>query len=212
MRTTVKHLWALALCGAFAVAPGLSYAQALLNPELDAKISAEQLALFKSFCIEAYPDEAATEKSVMTHGATALTPDGVKVYLHDDPGKGWRFETPLGLYVLTLEQPPVRACALRRMTRSGAVDARGLNAAIAAYAQGRNATVMKPMVVPMTSTLPSVVAYGFIVQDATGKPDEQFVLITSNYHHQPPAEFAKDAEGGVGVEVRMVHQPIGNRP
>lgn len=39
-----------------------------------------------------------------------------------------------------------------------------------------------------------------------GVETEQLILLMTNYHSRPPADFAKDAVGGVGMEVRFVRQ------
>ncbi|HET9161786.1 MAG TPA: hypothetical protein VFN88_14340 [Caulobacteraceae bacterium] len=189
-------------------------ATAGLSPERqarEAKIAEEAIGLFKDICLDRYPDEAAVETFTKGRQAKAMTADEVRVYLNADPGHGWHLTTPLGLYAVTIEEPPVRACAVRRMTPSGLSTASGYLASITAFAKDHDLTVAPTMQQKAAMGGLDVTAFASVMTTRAGAPAEQMILFLSNYHGRPPAYFAKDAEGGVGVEVRLVRQPIAPR-
>lgn len=88
--------------------------QELANEGSD-DVGAELADLFADFCLKRFPSETALAEGVELKQLRALSPRGVRRFLHDDPGRGWLLETPSDAYVITIEDPPYHACAVRRM-------------------------------------------------------------------------------------------------
>jgi hypothetical protein len=166
------------------------------------------VGLFKDLCLDRFPDDGAINSYMSAKGATALAPEEVKTYLKQDPGHGWRMTTPLGLYVLTIEHSPTRACAVRRMTPIGLTSAKGYMAAITEFGRPRGLTVQPAKPQPVNMNGIDITAFASVMKNEAGVEAEQMILLLSNYHGRAPREFAEDAKGGVGVEVRMVRQPL----
>jgi hypothetical protein len=100
--------------------PGVpSRAQTPAAPTPASPAVVEMAAIFEAFCLKAFPDDSAVSQLTKSPGYQALSSQAVAIYLHADPGHGWRFRTTIATYVLTIEDPPYRTCALRRMTGDG---------------------------------------------------------------------------------------------
>lgn len=173
----------------------------------DPTVANEMADLFSSFCIDKFPDDAALAGWADAKKAQVMTPEQVQQFLHQDPGHGWNLQTQTGLYVITVEEPPYSACAVRRMTPAGLPTVKIYKDAIDRYVASKHATLLPVQNMrtkgPGTS---DISAYSFGIQDSSGKVVESFMLFLTNYHGQVPASFKADAQDGVGVEVRMVHQ------
>ncbi len=186
------------------IAPVTAPVPAELTP--DPAVAAELTALFGDLCLRAFPDGAALATAIAAHAGRAVPGNGVAAYLKDDPGHAWRITTPLGLYVVTLEDPPYRACGIRRMTPSGLASAVPFRQAVEAYVAAHD-LVPQPMRDQRLDTPSGVTLHAFSLPATSRAGDgEGFILVLSNYHGRPPTEFRDDAKGGVGVEVRFVHQ------
>ena len=79
----------------------------------------QMVQLFDGVCLRAFPERGAVDRAVAQAGGVAMRPGQVRAFLHDDPGRGWMLARPEATYVVTIEDPPYRACAVRRMTPSG---------------------------------------------------------------------------------------------
>jgi hypothetical protein len=173
----------------------------------DPTIANEMAELFSSFCIDKFPDNAAIAELAESKKSQVMTPEQVQQFLQQDPGHGWYLQTQTGLYVITIEDPPYRTCALRRMTPAGIPTAKLYKATIDQYVASKNGKLS-----PAQNTrtkgpgISDISAYDSVMSDASGKIRESFMLILTNYHGQVPATFKADAGEGIGVEVRMVHQ------
>lgn len=201
-----KAVFALVIGAALA---GSAFAQETVPPPSpeDQAIAVEITEIFRDFCLTSFPDDAAVDATARTRSATALKPEEVPKYLKDDPGRGWRLKTALGLYVVTIEHPPVRACGVRRMTRLGLTSAAPFRDALQAFA-ARQGGVIAPGAM-QKAAMGGVDLTAFPMQmSKDGRPTDQFLVILSNYHGRVPAEFAEDAKGGIGVEARLVRQLI----
>ena len=86
-------------------------------------------------CLASFPDEAKLQASLGSLGAVALSQAEVRMMLHADPGRGWR--RPGTPFTVTVESPPYRTCAVRRMTRDGIPTAKPYIAVVNAYARQR---------------------------------------------------------------------------
>jgi hypothetical protein len=166
------------------------------------------IELFDSFCIAKFPDDAGLKGLAQTRGGIALTPEQVKAYLHGDPGYGWVVKLGSIPYVITIELPPYQACAVRRMTPSGAASVKGYVDAVNRYIAANNRTLVGIPAQKSQVQGIDITAYPYGVKDAAGKPTDQFAVFLTNYHHHPPVGTEAEAAGGVGVEVRMVHQIV----
>jgi hypothetical protein len=96
-----------ALAGGFLLLAGAALAQDAPPP-----VSAEFVRLFSSYCLSKFPDAVA--QAAGDEKLEPLTDGQVASYLHSDPGKGWLIAGADGNYVLTEEDPPYHACAVRR--------------------------------------------------------------------------------------------------
>ncbi len=72
----------------------------------------ELIDAFGQFCLQQFPER---NDPAPTSGGTLapMPPDTVRRFLHDDPGRGWVYRAQAE-YVLTIEDPPYHACAVRR--------------------------------------------------------------------------------------------------
>lgn len=169
--------------------------------------AAQLIDLFDNFCIAKFPDDPALKALAKTRGGVEMTPEQVKIYLHADPGYGWVFRLGSIPYVVTIELPPYQTCAVRRMTPSGVASVKGYIDAVNRYIAANNRTLVG--IPPQKSQVPGggdVTIYPYGVKDASGKATDQFAVFLTNYHSHPPAGSEAEAAGGVGVEVRMIHQ------
>ena len=169
---------------------------------------AEEMAgLFDRLCLNAFPNPAALDAEAARLHATALTPPQVQAYLHDDPGRGWSYATPLASYVITIEQPPYLACAIRRMTPAGLPSAAPFATAVNRYVAARHVTLVNAgRQDGKTQDGADLAAF----QQAIFRPDktvaETFLVILTNYHGRYQGPLSNDVGKGPGVEVRFVHQ------
>lgn len=172
-------------------------------------LSNEMAAIFAAFCIDRFPDDRALDADAQAKKLTAMTPQQVKQYLHDDPGRGWLIQGASGRYIMTVEMPPFHACAVRSMTPAGLTDAQRYADEIKAYAAKQHEQISSlPMQSSKTPDGIDIHAYVSPLSGPGVRPRESFMLILSNYHGRVPNDFRADAKGGVGVEVRMVHQVV----
>lgn len=68
--------------------------------------------VFGRMCLKRFPDREVTQGELVP--VHELGPDGVRRYLHDDPGRAWQLDADGGTYIVTVEAPPYSACAVRR--------------------------------------------------------------------------------------------------
>lgn len=162
--------------------------------------------LFDWVCLRAFPDQGAVDRAMSQAGGTAMKPGQVRAYLHDDPGRGWMLARPEATYVVTIEDPPYRACAVRRMTASGFPTVAPYLAAIREYAAGQRRALGKPF--DQAIRTPDGLDISATIWPVGGLPDgsaDGVMLFRTNYHGGYAGPLAGDA-GGVGMEVRFVHQ------
>lgn len=106
-------------------------AQAAADPA--AATIADMVALYDEACLRTFPDDAALDRLMAQRKATALTPDQVRVTLHDDPGRGWVIRGKGKPVMVMLELPPFHACSVRALVGEGPHDLSGLRFATDAY-------------------------------------------------------------------------------
>jgi len=206
----LQRLILLLAIGVLGCLPGLAAAQPrVITPAEQAAIG-EMTDLFDRYCLRAFPDEQAIGQLAQSSMYKPMTVDGVKTYLHEDPGQGWVFKTSIATYVLTVEHPPFRACALRRMTGEGIPSIAPFVKAIDSYGAQKKED-LKP-IPNLHQTAPNGIELFAVgkswIPPGTQAPRDVFMVILSNYHgHRPNGELADDVPAGsAGVEVRFVHQ------
>ena len=158
----------------------------------------QMIDLFETLCIETFPEDAAVERLMRERGATPMTPAEVEIYLHDDPGVGWRLSAAGTSFAVTIEKPPYHACSVRvRLDREFA-DLGRYPAITGAYEKEHGEFLRPP---PMEMDIGDVHSRVNALQrlTASGGGDSLFYFVNS-----PTAAAAKS--GATGVEVRFVHQ------
>jgi hypothetical protein len=80
-------------------------------PEDVNAIAAAKAELYDEICLRAFPDDQAVESAAKAHGATAMSPEDVKITLRDDPGRAWTLADDSA--TIWLELPPYHACSIR---------------------------------------------------------------------------------------------------
>lgn len=77
-------------------------------------VFAKMAQLYEDICLTPFPDDDAVAAAMATQHATELRKEEVRIYLHDDPGRGWTVgDGRDGKFVVTIEAPPYHACAIR---------------------------------------------------------------------------------------------------
>jgi len=122
------------------LAPDADPSQVAANSAALAAQLTEMLTLYQDICFTAYPDEPAVSDAMNARHARAFSRSEVRRYLHDDPGVGWALRGSTGEFVITIEQPPFRTCAIRTMTVAGFPDAQPYVDFAARVEVGRSAT------------------------------------------------------------------------
>lgn len=209
MATAVRY--SLLICAALSAAPALAQDQAPAG--VAATVPDEELSsLYDAFCLQAFPDENALSALAEQKGAAVMTAQEVIALLHQDPGHGWQLRTTTGHYQISIETGAYHACAIRRMTPSGVSGVKNYIAAVNAYVAAHGGTLAN--IAPQKGVLPNgigVSVYGSSMSMADGAATDTFGVILSNYHSHPPANLTEEAAGGVGVEVRFVHQLVAQK-
>ena len=152
---------------------------------------ARLVALFSRFCLQRFPDQPD-----LAQGETAMTPmppGMIQRYLHADPGRGWVNHED-GDTVVTIEDPPYHACAVRRMYPAAPRFDRAYQGTIMGWAESRNRGEFGP---PRTARQQrptmNIEATVQTLPAARGRPAENFMAFTTTY---PSGN----------VEIRLVRQ------
>jgi hypothetical protein len=189
---TLTMLTGLFLAAAVPAAAPAQY-EPLVNPPDPAAQQAEMVALYDEVCLRAFPDEAAAARAVARYRATPHSPEEVRLFLHDDPGIGWRIAGRTGRFDLNIEQaPPYRSCAVRTMTVAGFADMAPYEAVAARYARGRGLARFEPMDRVVRGL--RIVGGGERRVDPDGSSESLLAILTT------------PAQGNHAVEVRFAHQ------
>lgn len=204
MKTRLRLAGALVALG-FGIA--LAHAQAPAARSTETRF-AEQVRLFTDACVRAFPDEPVAGSLAQAGRYRAMTPDQVRAYLQRDSGRGWFLRTPLGSYAITVEDPPVRTCAVRRMTPAGIANAEAFAKLISDDAARRHLDVTKlPVQSAKTRDGADVIALPYALLPPGAKDaSEIYMLLLTNYHGQYRSRLLDGAVGGDGVEIRLVRQ------
>jgi len=79
-----------------------------------APASSELVELFAALCLMKFPDDAAADAYGHAKGFTPMPMERLRSLLGTAPGRGWLYETPLGVYAVTIEKPPYHTCTIRK--------------------------------------------------------------------------------------------------
>jgi hypothetical protein len=177
----------------------LVMAAALMRPAAENEVRDRMIDLYDQVCLQAFPDDSAIEKAMTGLGATELTKAEVEIYLHDDPGRGWRFASTGMSFTVTVEAPPYHACAVRATMAEPFADLGAYPAIVSAFqkAHGGGFQTMQPMEMDI----------GPVHSRATG---EQKVIGRGGeslfYFVNTPTQRAIDGGTPPSAELRFVHQ------
>ncbi len=211
MRAVPALVAVLALLGCQSPPAPPSFAAASGGQDQGGGAAADMAALYGRICLDSFPDEPATQAALAASGARQLDAGVTATMLHADPGRAWDVRSPIADYRVTIEDPPFRTCAVRRMTREGLPTALPYLGAVNAYA--RQHSLGEGRVVQLNQRLPRSGADVQLLSTPLGlpgqtRPTEASLYISTNYHGavSGSAWGVEDAAGGVGVEIRMAHQ------
>lgn len=160
---------------------------------------ARMTALYDEICLQAFPIDAGVDTAMAGKAATALTTDQVKIYLHDDPGRGWTIPDEEGKFIVTIENPPYHACAVRRMTPMGFVDLSPYRAVVDRFEAGHGGfAAMKEL----NMALGDIKSHAVGDQRALPGGGGEALYVFDNHVNDPAAR----ARGQTAIEMRFVHQ------
>jgi hypothetical protein len=186
-----------ALAGGFLLLAGAALAQDVPPP-----VSTEFVRLFSNYCLSKFPDAVAQAADAAK--LEPLTAAQVASYLHSDPGNGWLIAGPDGNYVLTEENPPYHACAVRRYA-TALLDGKPLFAAAKEFVASSGRSFGTPQS-SQRMIGPGIVSNGllFPVIGATGQPTgEAFMFFVVAY---PASTKADGTDKPPFFDIRFVRQ------
>jgi hypothetical protein len=159
----------------------------------------QMIDLYENICINAFPKDKDVDAAMAQLGATPMTRDEVSIFLHDDPGRGWRVTSGETVFNVTVEAPPYHACAVRVNLDREFADLGRYSELTDAYEKAHGEFFRMP---PIEMDIGSDVhSRAVALQRVTpsGQGDSLFYFVNS-----PTAAAA--ANGAKGVEIRFVHQ------
>ena len=180
---------------------GLALQSATPEPPINAPVGPLRglISAFDSVCNQGFPDDERVA-SAMSRVPTMkpLTLDQLRIYLKDDPGRGWI--TDDGSIVITIESPPFHACAVRMLKTAGAIDEVMWRAVInaAEVRAGGGFTPMPPQGFVIGDSRTTAVGDQKINPDGSA---EAFYLMRTAPVDQAKAKIH-------GVELRLVRQIV----
>jgi hypothetical protein len=180
------------------VAMGLAAAQTAPIPTDDVVLG-RMTALFDQICLKTFPADGGVAAAMTAMGAVPLTPEQLKIYLHDDPGRGWIIADGDRKFTITIEAPPYHACTVRRTAASGFADLAPYRAVVDPYERAAGGFVtMKPTDMQLGTITSHVTGEQKVSRDGGG---EAFYVFYNTVN-----DAAERAKGYTAVEVRFVHQ------
>lgn len=191
---------AILVAAALAAAPAVAQApyQAPASPADPTAHLAEMLALYDEICLHAFPDDGAVARDLAARGAIPLSDAELRVFLHDDPGRGWRLRGRTARFDITIEQsPPYHACAVRTMTAAGFPSLQSYQDLADRFEAGRGYAPINLFERDVGEV--HVAGGGEAHHNADGSSESLLVAITT-----PQERFR--AAGNTAVEVRFAHQ------
>lgn len=187
--------WTLLLAAAAASA-AVGQSQDAADPAVERLVT-----LYDEVCLKTFPDDAAVDALMAAKGATALTPEEVRVTFRNDPGRGWLLEDGDRTIQIMLELPPYHACSVRRMTSQGFGDLTAYRAVAEAYKATRPGFApIEPMETDMDGL--HIRATGEIRSLPDGHSETLYLF------DQQVIDPARRAAGETTVNIRFVHQIV----
>ena len=180
---------------AMPVAAAAQY-EAPADPPDPAAQLAELIEIYDAACLRAFPDDGAVAQAMAARGATAMGDAEVRIYLHDDPGRGWEIDGRTARFQLTVEAPPFHACGVRTMAATGFPDMAPYRALTDRFEAGGSWQHFGPQTMDV-GNIRSVGAGER--RQLRGSTESLMAFINT------PIEKTRDA-GHNAVEVRFVHQ------
>lgn len=160
-----------------------------------------QMKVFDMLCGRTFPNDAEIDTAMAKlRGARPLTPAEIKAYLRADPGHGWVLQAGTSKMVVTLEEPPVHACAVRMTNTDGEVD-EGVWQQLVAAAQARAGggfSIVQPRTIELGAFRSEV--SGAQKQGPDGHAEAIYLIRTV------PKATKSPQQGG--IEIRMVRQLV----
>jgi hypothetical protein len=166
------------------------------NPPDPAAQLAEMIEIYDSACLRAFPDDAAVARAMATRGGTAMDDAQVRIYLHDDPGRGWNVAGRTARFRLLLEAPPYHACGVRTMTAAAFPDMAPYRALADRFEAGGGYQSFGPQSMDVGNIHSTAAGE----RREGGRGAESLMIFLST-----PADKVRDP-GHSAVEVRFVHQ------
>lgn len=154
---------------------------ALAQDQPSAPVPDEFVRLFTGYCLAKFPDDDALKDKAQADKREPLTAAQVQSYLHADPGVGWLVGED-GKYVLTVEQPPYHACAIRRYVGE-VMDGKALFAAAGEFLAPSGRKLGAPQTI-QRAIGPGIVSSGVLMQviGTSGQPStEGFMFFVVSY-------------------------------
>lgn len=159
-----------------------------------------QMRLFDTICGHVFPDDArVAEGLAKVPGARALTPDELRIYLKDDPGRGWIMPAGTSRIVVTIEAPPIHSCAVRITNTDGVID-EGRWQQLLAGAQARSGGGFVAMA-PQTFDVGEIRSQASGVQKQGKDGAAEAIYLIRSTPRKP----------GFATEIRMVRQIVAPR-
>ena len=166
------------------------------NPPAPQAQLAEMIEIYDSVCLRAFPDDAAVTRAMAVRDAVPMSDAEVRVFLHDDPGRGWNLAGRTARFQLTVEAPPYRACGVRTMTAAGFPDMAPYRALADRFEAGGGYQGFDRQ----TMDIGNIHTIGEGEQRPTRGGAEALMV----FHATPSGKNRDPAHSG--VEVRFVHQ------
>ena len=183
-----------------AAAPSLTLPPSNGKP-VDVQGISELVGTFLGLCLNVFPDDEAVAAKVETEGHAPLSDQQLRLFLHDDPGRGWLVRRGDMTLVLTVELPPFHSCTVRGMLPTEPDIA--MSAALAAGTWGLNQTPVETLALVTPRSLAGDGMTQTVYRFAMLGPDKQPIELVGAYL----TRFSD----GEAVEVRLVRMR-GNNP
>ena len=161
-------------------------------------IQARMVAFYDEVCLQTFPIDAQVDALMERKGATALTPEQVKVTLRDDPGRGWTLKDGNQEALIFLELPPYHACSVRFSIGTAPIDVSAYRVAADRF-EVAHAEFTSGL--PLDRDLQDLHVHATVEQRKL--PTGLETLMVVDQHIIDPARRAK---GETGTMLRFVHQ------
>ncbi len=158
------------------------------------------IAIFDMVCNRLFPDDQALNKLDAASGLRPLKLSEVGDFLGKDPGRGWITAPGQPPIIITVEAPPIHACAVRMLGTDGEIDEAMWGRIVDAAKQrsGGGFTAMPPQDILLGAMQTHVI--GEQKRGADGSAETFYLM------RMKPADPKKATR--TGVELRLVRQMV----